>query len=46
MYRAIESVPEADALLAPRIKSEGWDWILLGSHKATVKGKAIKILKK
>lgn len=46
MYKAIESVPGADALLAVRSKSEGFEMILFGQSKTTVKGKAIKILKK
>jgi len=45
MYKAIDSVPEADAIILPRSKGMANEFILFGIHTATVKGKAIKILK-
>ncbi len=45
MYKAIDSVPEADAIILPRSKGEANEFILFGVHKTTVKGKAIQILK-
>lgn len=47
VYKAIESVPEADAILVPRSKGSGFKLFpLFGKQTVTVKGKAIKILKK
>ena len=46
MYKAIESVPEADAILVPRSKGSVSEFILFGYATVTVKGKAIEILKK
>ena len=46
MYKAVESVPQADAILLPRSKSEKMEFLLFGKCTVTVKGKAIKILKK
>lgn len=45
MYKAIESVPGADALLAPRTKGKTIELLIFGTSTVTVKGKAIKILK-
>ena len=46
MYKAIESVEGADALLAPRSKGKFMELLIFGTYTTTVKGKAIRILKK
>lgn len=42
MYNAIESVPTADALLAPRFSSTHSNYLVYRSKTVTVKGKAIR----
>jgi hypothetical protein len=42
MYNAIESVPTADALLAPRFSSTHSNYFFYRSKTVTVKGKAIR----
>jgi len=41
-YNAIESVPTADALLAPRFESKHANYLVYSSETVTVKGKAIR----
>lgn len=41
MYNAIESVPTADSLLAPRFVSKHSNYLVYSSDTVTVKGKAI-----
>lgn len=42
VYNAIESVPTADALIAPRWSKEVSNYIIYMSETVTVKGKAIR----
>ena len=42
IYNAIESVPDADALLAPRWHIESKDYFIYRELTATVKGKAVR----
>ena len=42
MYNAIESVPTADALLAPRFEAKHANYFFYSSETVTVKGKAIR----
>jgi len=46
LYKALENAPEADALLCPRVKTEGLYFpILFGTSTSTVKAKAVQIKK-
>ena len=42
MYKAIEAVPEADSLLAPRYHIKTSNYIIYSEQTVTVKGKAIR----
>ncbi len=42
VYNAIESVPTADALMAPRFVSKRSNYIVYSEESVTVKGKAIR----
>ncbi|HPB12181.1 MAG TPA: hypothetical protein PLU38_01965 [Kiritimatiellia bacterium] len=42
VYNAIESVPTADALLAPRFSSKRSNYLIYSEESVTVKGKAIR----
>lgn len=42
IYNAIESVPTADAIMAPRFVREGSNYIVYRKETVTVKGKAIR----
>ncbi len=42
IYNAIESVPDADALIAPRYEAKTRNFLLFQTQSITVKGKAIR----
>ncbi len=44
IYHAIESVPNADALIAPRYSAQTTNFLIIQSQTITVKGKAIRYI--
>lgn len=43
LYKAIESVPDADAIIVPRWKRQTTCYFIVTRDRVTVKGKAIKL---